>query len=298
MKVLSHAHEEVGRVRHHFDGVVTELRAASTSHLSSGRAAERARVIDHLGRYRDAGQFPKNRKHIGELVPTFVDIDGTHCAVAELMRVSGATDIIDTVHAANNHVLVDQLRGDVVLLDWLDQAGVTVDELARIQPSYCHVTVAEDCLCNPALTTAVIGEVVALAPSPNQVGVVHIISVHSQDSPLSAGMNLETYMPVDAVLGSTLLVQVYEGGAGTRGLLENGQFMCDGLSVDARYAADASTSSDCEVLLSAVDSRWGDSQCRYEDTGGCSTAGLSGFGAESVMAALFVASLRLRRRTR
>jgi hypothetical protein len=128
---------EVARVRAHFDSVLGELRVADVSMYTSAQRSARAHLLDSLAVYRDRGRFPENRDFAGLAVPYFIDrVTGVHCAVAYLMRASGAGALAQRIAAANNNVWVAELSGDVAVAHWLSQHGLTLAEAARIQVPY------------------------------------------------------------------------------------------------------------------------------------------------------------------
>ncbi|MCU0647774.1 MAG: hypothetical protein MUF00_07245 [Gemmatimonadaceae bacterium] len=128
---------EVARIRAHFDSVLGELRARDVSSYAPAQRAARARLLDSLAAYRDRGQFPENRDFAGLAVPYFIDrATGVHCAVAHLMRASGAGALAQRIASEDNNVWVAELTGNVAVAHWLTQHGLTLAEAARIQVPY------------------------------------------------------------------------------------------------------------------------------------------------------------------
>jgi hypothetical protein len=128
---------EIARVRLHFDSVLAELQARDLSGLSHAQRTRRAEVVNRLAAYRDHGVFPHNYDFPGQAVPYFVDRKtGTLCAVAHLMALDGHRVLVDRVAATNNNVWVAELAGDSAFVAWLDDAGITIEEAARIQVPY------------------------------------------------------------------------------------------------------------------------------------------------------------------
>jgi hypothetical protein len=127
---------EAARIRAHLAEVERELRARDVSALTAGQRAARARHIEELRAYREAGVFPRNHDFPGERVPYFLDVHGTHCAMAHLIARSGGTALVAEVAATRNNARVRELADDARLLAWLDGAGLSVHEAARIQPMY------------------------------------------------------------------------------------------------------------------------------------------------------------------
>jgi hypothetical protein len=128
---------EVGRIRAHFDSVLTELAARDVRALTSAQRAERSRLIGTLRAYEEGGVFPHNYDFPGAPTPYFVDRKtGTLCAVAHLLASTGRRDIVDRVARADNNVWVAQLASDTAFAQWLSTHGLTLDEAARIQVPY------------------------------------------------------------------------------------------------------------------------------------------------------------------
>jgi hypothetical protein len=127
---------EVARLRAHFDSLDTELRARDVRSLSPAQRAARARHVERLRGYRDRGVFPRNDDFPGRRVAYFVDEQGTRCAMAHLIEASGRADLVERVRSTRNHALIPELASDPALVAWLDSAGLTAAEAARIQPAY------------------------------------------------------------------------------------------------------------------------------------------------------------------
>jgi hypothetical protein len=127
---------EVARVRTHLGRVEAELRAADVSHLSMAQRSARAHHIEVLRAYREAGVFPHNHVLDGRYSPVFVDEHGTHCAVGYLIAQSGRKDIVRRIASTRNYATVHQLADEPGLAEWLHDAGISLEEAARIQPEY------------------------------------------------------------------------------------------------------------------------------------------------------------------
>jgi hypothetical protein len=151
---------EVGRIRAHFDSVLTELAARDVGALTSVQRAKRARLIATLRTYGEGGVFPHNYDFPGAPTPYFVDRKtGTRCAVAHLLVSTGRRDIVDRVARADNNVWVSRLSSDTAFTHWLSAHGLTLDEAARIQVPYVVVPRSDQVLevstqRNVALLTA------------------------------------------------------------------------------------------------------------------------------------------------
>jgi hypothetical protein len=122
-------------LRAHFDSVSGELRNRDVAELSASQRASRAVLIAWLQEYRDAGRFPVNDR-FPAATPIFRDPQGTLCAMAYLIDRSGGGDLVDRVAGTRNTEYIARLADDPDLVAWLDGAGLSLAEAARIQPAY------------------------------------------------------------------------------------------------------------------------------------------------------------------
>lgn len=136
---LRHVESERVRLRAHFDSVLVELAARDVSRLTSQQRAGRAQLSEWLAEYRDAGKFPLNDLGTANPVPIFRDSRGVLCAMAYLIDRSGRGDLVDAVALSRNTAYIAQLVDDPRLVAWLDSAGLSPREAARIQPTYHNV---------------------------------------------------------------------------------------------------------------------------------------------------------------
>jgi hypothetical protein len=132
------------RVRAHLRRTERALRATDTDHLDPGRRRRREDALDALRAYRERGDVPTN-EGTTEHAPQFVGANGVPCAVAALALADGQSDLAERIAASENDVRLET-TDDEPLLDWLDGAGLTRAEAARIQPAYpSEVLFATDC---------------------------------------------------------------------------------------------------------------------------------------------------------
>ncbi|MES2638460.1 MAG: hypothetical protein V4850_03235 [Myxococcota bacterium] len=124
------------RIRAHLAEVEADLRAAPVDTLDADQRARRDASLDTLHSYWLAGEFPHNVEAPAERVPVFRDADGRDCAVGALIRASGEGALADTIDA-RWHLARVPTMDEPDLLVWAVAQGFKVDELARIQPSYC-----------------------------------------------------------------------------------------------------------------------------------------------------------------
>ncbi|MCB9677691.1 MAG: hypothetical protein H6737_21475 [Alphaproteobacteria bacterium] len=141
----------------HLAAVERQLGEASVARLDPARRARREASLGHLRAYVAAGRYPHNhvlpagreRTHPVDgafrsgsgRTPVFVDEHDTPCAVAHLMRASGAHDLVERIRRERNTAFVHELSDVDGVAMWVDESGFTIDELARIQPTYCHTDI-------------------------------------------------------------------------------------------------------------------------------------------------------------
>ena len=127
--------KEISRLERHFDSVDIELKSRDVSNLNSSQRANRAKLISWLRDYRNADQFPTNDRFDAP-TPFFRDSKGVLCAMAYLIDRSGSGEFVNKVAATRNNAYIHQLTDDPALNQWLEKWGLSVDEAARIQPTY------------------------------------------------------------------------------------------------------------------------------------------------------------------
>ena len=112
-----------------------ELRGADTRALPRVLREARQRNLDQLRAYRRRKEYPRNLHTPTNYVPCFMDHEGRLCAVAHLMHASGATAAVREIAHTANYARLAQMHHDG-LDDWAATSGLTMAELARIQPQY------------------------------------------------------------------------------------------------------------------------------------------------------------------
>lgn len=127
---------EVARIQEHLAGAERMLLAADVASLSPSQRVARSRNIELLRGYRERGVFPRNIHFADSREPYFVDDRGVPCAMAYLIASSGRTDIVERIRTTRNNARIRELADDAALIAWLDEAGLTAAEAARIQPMY------------------------------------------------------------------------------------------------------------------------------------------------------------------
>lgn len=131
---------ERSRLTAHFDSVISILGATDVSRLTSLERRNRERALQHLVDYRDRSVFPHNHHSPGMRVPYFRDRHGVLCAMAYLIDRSGRGDIVDLIEARMNNGFIAELASDSVIgpvvVEWLEENGISAREAAMIQPAY------------------------------------------------------------------------------------------------------------------------------------------------------------------
>jgi MYXO-CTERM domain-containing protein len=125
------------RIQQHLAQVEQQLRRVPVDALSPSARLSRARLLDELHRYWQAGVFPRNSQHVGERRPYFIDDEGRPCAVGELVIRSGSATLAERIDRNFHTEYVPDIH-DAELLAWAETNGFSVAELALIQPTYCN----------------------------------------------------------------------------------------------------------------------------------------------------------------
>jgi hypothetical protein len=114
------------RVTAHFVNVERVLATHDVSQLSALQQLVRQLLMNELSNYRAAERYPK-QSTFDELTPTFVDAEGTRCAVAHLMELGGEREFVSRIATERNHARVPELANEPRLLAWLQAAGLTFE---------------------------------------------------------------------------------------------------------------------------------------------------------------------------
>ena len=154
MIAASQAEEADPWVTLHLRTTLDTLRATQPPDLSAAQRASRAQLIASLAEYVDAENYPHSANVLGpaprrsvpgrmayapERAPVFVDDSGRLCAAGYLLASSGRADLVDAIRATSNYELIDEMEVEG-LTDWVERSGLSLDELARIQPTYGPTT--------------------------------------------------------------------------------------------------------------------------------------------------------------
>lgn len=146
--VSSPEHRERERVKRHILGAELEARSRELDGLTAEQRTVRALLLEELSLYREAGVFPAN-PDFDVPMPYFIDARGVRCAMAHLMEIGGAAELVQEIARTRNNAFVAELAADPRVVAWLDAAGLSPEEAARIQPTYCPAK-ANSCVCYKA----------------------------------------------------------------------------------------------------------------------------------------------------
>jgi len=151
---------EIDRLRAHFEFVVALLRAQPTAWLDDRGLRARERTLALLESYAERGRFPRNETTSARMLPSFVDSQGTECAVAHLMMNTGRGELAERVRSKMNLAYVREMvawMGDEISA-WARGAGLSEAEAALVQPDYCPESSDSECQhyetapgCNPMM---------------------------------------------------------------------------------------------------------------------------------------------------
>jgi len=288
---------ECERVARHIRRGEQSARRKDVAHLSRVQKLIRALLLDELAMYIEKGRFPKNRS-AAALAPTFVDEDGTRCAVAHMMELGGAAALVSAVANKANHAYVADLASDASFLAWLGAAGFTVEEAALIQPAYCSEP-HSSCLCGDvgyggSADGVLEGTIVA---SSSGRSTMRIDEIYGNNGGHYSGEQISVAM---TPIGTHLLAPLYAGSSDLGALIvlknDRPEACPEPLPLSKQQAIDALRASDCNAALAKVDPRWADSVCKKEN-GGCAVSG-SDPSSVAILCAIVgaIAARRVRRR--
>ena len=126
---------EDDRLDAHFEWVLVLLHAQRLDGWSASRRAARGATLERLADYRRRRRFPRNTTRRDRMVPTFIDVHGTTCAVADLLLSTGRHDVVEEIRRTMNLSTVAEMHVPA-LPGWAAKSGLTVAEVGLIQPDY------------------------------------------------------------------------------------------------------------------------------------------------------------------
>jgi len=132
----ANAREDV-RIKTHLEYVELFLRGTDVTHWPEVLRQQRDINLDLLHEYWTRGNFPKNYDHPGQRKPCFMDRDGNICAVGYLVASSEGIETARTINEQFKYADIYDIKLQE-MTDWVGKSGLTVQELAMIQPQYSY----------------------------------------------------------------------------------------------------------------------------------------------------------------
>jgi hypothetical protein len=281
--------DEVTRIREHLLGAIIAVGARPVDDLSPSQRASRALLLGQLIRYAVAGRFPKNIVPGTDMTPTFVDHEGTRCAMACLIEHTGERRLVDRVASNANHAYVRELAADPTLVAWLVEHGLSAEEAARIQPGYCG-TPGLECVCETTFVSA--GDLMAGVVQAD--GSLLVDEVYKTASGIAVGDRLDVvYNAAAFEEGQRVFADQGEGGARLHYAFADADSLatntCEAFfstppaTLDIDVVLDIANGAECLSTLQAVDPAWRDEgECENGGGEGGQAAGGEGAGGADV----------------
>ena len=124
------------RIRTHLTYVLRHLRAVPLAKEPAGLRSARARNLARLADYIARGTFPRNPAWVTARTPNFLDAQGRICAVGYLVREDLGAAAVEAINCEYQFARIQQMESEA-LAAWQESSGLTMLELASIQPEYC-----------------------------------------------------------------------------------------------------------------------------------------------------------------
>ncbi|HWU89734.1 MAG TPA: hypothetical protein VN253_20870 [Kofleriaceae bacterium] len=122
------------RMKMHFEYVRNQLAARPPTRPEL--AARRQELLGYLGEYMAKGITPKNH-HLGERTPVFIDDDNQICAVGYLIERSIGRALPEKIKRVHRFDFIEDIAAAMPeVRAWVDSSGLSLDEIASIQPGY------------------------------------------------------------------------------------------------------------------------------------------------------------------
>jgi uncharacterized protein (TIGR03382 family) len=295
---------EVDRVAAHIARAESLAATRDLTPLSRAQRLVRALLLQALADYRAAGRFPLNRDFARQ-TPYFIDATGTRCAMAHLMELGGEQPLVAKLAATRNNAYVRELADEPAVLAWLAAAGLTVEEAAAIQPSYCEVVAS--CICGgdfshieyPVPARGVL-EGTMLANGKLRVD-------HTYGDAFGIATGSEVTIASEHAAGTVVVAPIASATATIHGVAleaQSGEYACQSQGVSSAPAlsaeelAEAVMANDCVGALKGQSSDWGRSSCEGEigDPGDTNGGGCSASPADASVGILLALVAALARR--
>ena len=124
------------RLRTHLVFVHRRLAQVPAAEVPAALRAARARNLARLADYIALGSFPRNPPSIHRRTPNFLDAQGRICAVGYLVREDLGPVAIEAINREHQFARIQDMES-AALAAWQQTSGLTMLELASIQPEYC-----------------------------------------------------------------------------------------------------------------------------------------------------------------
>lgn len=128
--------QENDRIKTHLLYVESLLREKSGNSLSAAETDKRNHLLNLLHEYAVSERFPKNYDYPGERKPCFIDRDKNICAVGYLVEKTAGLNAAVAINEKHQYETIAEMKDDPLLLNWVAQSGLTLQECAMIQPTY------------------------------------------------------------------------------------------------------------------------------------------------------------------
>ncbi|HEX6792135.1 MAG TPA: hypothetical protein VF247_12560 [Candidatus Krumholzibacteria bacterium] len=126
---------ETQRIRTHLLSVAAKLERVDARQMTPALRTARLRNLERLVEYARACRFPRNPATMPGRAPNFMDSEGAVCAVGYLVEQDLGRDAVVEITHDHQFDYVPYIDSPV-LATWQATSGLTVTELAMIQPTY------------------------------------------------------------------------------------------------------------------------------------------------------------------
>lgn len=124
---------ETQRISTHLSYVVVQLK--KNSKATQNNSPKRIQAIALLEKYIELGAYPCEFDHSPTRRPCFIDHAGNICAVGYLLEQTAGRDAAERINERYQYALITEMN-DPGLRDWQQSIGLSMRELAMIQPAY------------------------------------------------------------------------------------------------------------------------------------------------------------------
>ncbi|MEZ0369437.1 MAG: hypothetical protein ACAI44_10160 [Candidatus Sericytochromatia bacterium] len=126
------------RIQTHLDYVEKLLRSRTPSSVSPELYPKRQQMLNLLHAYRQEGVFPTQQAYPGRR-PHFIDEQGRLCAAGYLIAKTAGQGMAERINQQASYAYLPDMNIPE-LNKWVKSSGLTLEELAMIQPTYGETT--------------------------------------------------------------------------------------------------------------------------------------------------------------